>query len=188
MKSINEIERFLAQLREKNAAIHAPCISEATAHELRSLLSASRPQQILEVGTCHGYSAILMALQLRMWDVQITTIEFSAPSYEQACANIAACELQQHVHVQFGDALLMLPMLPNHRFDFAFIDGEKRSTLAFVQRAWPKLKSGATLVVDDVLKYREKMQDFWQWVETEDITHRIVPTEAGDALMILQRE
>jgi predicted O-methyltransferase YrrM len=182
-----EIDNFLAVLRERDRRKRAPCISDTTAAYLRYLLRIEKPRNVLEVGTCEGYSAIFMVRETAAWDAHITSFEFSAPSYENACANILACGLHQRVHAQFGDALLLLPMLPNQRFDFAFIDGEKHSTLEFVQRAWPKLVSCSKIVIDDVLKYRTKMQDFWDWIEATPLVHQLVATEEGDALMVLTR-
>jgi hypothetical protein len=55
---------------------------------------------------------------------------------------------------------MLLPMLPNQRFNFTFIDGDKRSTLNLVQGARLKLASDSKLIVNGVLKYLEKMADF----------------------------
>ncbi len=182
-----EIDDFLVVLRERNRRKRAPYISDTTSAYLRYLLRIDKPRNLLEVGTCEGYSAIFMARVSAAWDAQITSFEFSAPSYENACANIQACGLHERVHAQFGDALLLLPMLPSQRFDFVFIDGEKHSTLEFVLRVWPKLVYGSKIVVDDVLMYRTKMQDFWDWVEESSLPHQVVATEQGDGLMVLTK-
>lgn len=186
--SESEFEDFLQAMYTRERATQKPCVSDATAAYLRYLLRLERPMKVLEVGTCEGYSTLQMARELRAWKGHLTSMEYSQPAHTQAQRNITQLGLENTVSLQLGDALELIPLLPDLSLDFAFIDGEKKSTLAFVRSVWPKLRPGAKVIVDDVLKYRKKMEDFWQWVEGQtQLPYQVVGTETDDGLMVLQR-
>lgn len=83
----------------------------------------------------------------------------------------------------FADALNFLPALAE-KFDAVFIDAEKRSTARIFEMAWPLVREGGWLVVDDVVKFRGKMADFYAHVEKLGIPHEIVMTDSDDGVMI----
>ena len=65
---------FLSRVEEEARAADIPIIRTETQSLLRMLIAMHRPQQILEIGTAVGFSALLM-LEASDQDVHITTIE-----------------------------------------------------------------------------------------------------------------
>ena len=73
---------------------------------MESLLQQLRlfqPRRVLEIGTAIGYSAIRMALALP--EATIVTIERDEVRYQEAKKNIGKLELEDRIHLYYGDAL-----------------------------------------------------------------------------------
>ncbi|HHV7525949.1 TPA: O-methyltransferase, partial [Burkholderia orbicola] len=88
------------------------------------LLSFKNPKKILEIGTAIGYSAIRMALALP--EAEIFTIERDEDRYREALKNIRSFQLENRIHVFFGDALSESdPVQSMAPYDALFIDAAK---------------------------------------------------------------
>lgn len=87
----------------------------------------------------------------------------------------------------FADALQYVPTIADKRFDAVFLDAEKRSTAKLFALAWPLLKSGGWMVVDDVVKFRAKMDDFYSMLETSGLEYEIVMTDPDDGVMVFRK-
>lgn len=117
----------------------------------------------------------------------VLTIDFSKPSFEAAIANVARAGLSDCVEHVFGDALAILPALGERCFDAVFLDAEKRSTARLFELAWPLVNPGGWMVVDDVVKFRSKMTDFYELVERLRLPHEIVMTDPDDGVMVFRK-
>lgn len=53
--------------------------------------------------------------------------------------------------------------------------------------AWPLVNPGGWAVVDDVVKFRAKMEDFYELVERLGIPHEIVMTDPDDGVMLFRK-
>ena len=90
INSLNaEEESFIASLEQKAHENHVPIIREEMREYLRLLVTMTKPQKILEIGTAIGYSAIIMH-EKQPSGVTITTIERNEKRYGQAIVNIRA--------------------------------------------------------------------------------------------------
>ncbi len=85
-----------------------------------------------------------------------------------------------------ADAGEFLQSAGDMRFDFIFIDALKSATLEHFKLCRPLLTPGGTIVVDDVVKWRSKMEDFYAYLEAESIRYEIVMTDPDDGIMILK--
>ena len=63
-----------------------------------------------------------------------------------------------------GDALKTLPTLEG-KFDFVFIDARKQDYLKYLKLLEPKLKPGAVIVGDNVIRSARAMQDFLDYIQ-----------------------
>jgi len=63
-----------------------------------------------------------------------------------------------------GDALKTLPTLEGE-FDFVFIDAVKRDYLKYFKLIEPKLKPGAVIVGDNVIRSARAMKDFLRFMQ-----------------------
>ena len=105
---------------------------------------------------------------------KMTSIDYSLPSYNEAVENIKAVGMDDIATLIFGNALVELPKLPKESFDMIFIDGQKKRTIDFFQLSYPLLKEGGFFIIDDVIKFSEKMSSFYEFLAQEKITHSIL--------------
>jgi predicted O-methyltransferase YrrM len=73
--------------------------------------------------------------------------------------------LEKTVTAIEGDALKTLAALTGE-FDFVFIDALKEDYLKYLKLIEPRLKTGAVVVADNVIKSAKKMKDYLDYVQT----------------------
>jgi predicted O-methyltransferase YrrM len=118
-------------------------------------------RRILEIGTLGGYSTIWLARALPP-DGRLITLEFDPKHARVARANIARAGLAGIVEVRVGSAIDALPKLQAEGagpFDLIFIDADKESTPAYFQWALKLSRVGTAIVVDNVVRGGELVDD-----------------------------
>lgn len=179
-----EIQQFLKELKAFGIANEVPNISEVNAKFLQDLIFLKKPQKMLEIGTANGYSAIQFALELQKYGGKLTTIEFSSLSHEQALKNFERAQVSQTIDARLGNALDILPTL-QETYEFVFIDGMKRRTKDFLELVWDKVPVWWIIIIDDVIKFREKMVGFWEYLEEKNISYNIIPIDVDDGIVMI---
>jgi len=149
-------DRHLADALAANAAARLPTIdvSPAQGKFLYLLAKAGTARRILEVGTLGGYSTIWLARALPA-DGKLITLEIDPHHAEVARANLERAGLGSKVDVRVGPALETLAALAKEKepaFDFVFIDADKQNNANYVQAAIGLARSGALIVVDNVVR------------------------------------
>ncbi len=102
-------------------------------------------QNILEIGTAIGYSAIKMASISK--EIQVTTIERDKERYQKALENIKNMNLENQIQVIFGDAE---NVSVEGIFDLIFIDASKGHSIDFFEKYSSHLKSNGTIITDNL--------------------------------------
>lgn len=149
---LNETDNVaLQQIRQEAQLKRLPIIPLETASFFRLLMKIHRPQQILEVGTAIGYSAILMALEDPQIK-QIITFERNPVMYRQALVNIQRFELEAVIKVQFGDVATQYDQFQKDQFDLIFLDGAKSKYLSQFQHLIVNLKPSGIMIIDDIFQ------------------------------------
>jgi caffeoyl-CoA O-methyltransferase len=120
---------------------------------LSLLVAALGASSVVEVGTFTGYSALCMARslppapegRLLCCDVSQEWTEIGRKYWERA-------GVSDRIELVIAPAIETLKALPREeQFDFAFIDADKTSYLAYYQEILPRLRTNALLGVDNVL-------------------------------------
>jgi caffeoyl-CoA O-methyltransferase len=124
-----------------------------------------KPRNILEIGTLHGYSSILMGSLLPDENGgKVITIEI-----EKEYAN--------KVNVLVGDALDIIPKL-HENFDMVFLDATKEKYLKYLKAVEKNLNRNAIIVADNVGIYEKSMYDYLEYVRNSGrYNSRTVQTE-----------
>ena len=116
---------------------------------LKMLVEMIRPQNVLEVGTFSGYSAISMAEgltddgRLYTFEVNDEMEDFTRPWIEQSA-------VADKITFIIGDALDGASRL-GVEFDMVFIDGDKRAYCDYYDMALTVLRPGGFIVADNTL-------------------------------------
>jgi len=154
---------------------------------LRIMVESSKAKRGVEIGTATGYGAMVMGLAFERNGGHLTTIDIDPEMVKTAKANLKKMELDKVVTVVEGDALKVLPTLEGP-IDFVFIDAVKSDYLKYLRAIEPKLKPGAVIVADNVIKSADAMRDFLDVVESGADYHTVIvraSEEKGDGMAII---
>ncbi len=106
--------------------------------------------------------------------------------------------------VYFGDAREVLPHfqewnetaqcerpkstlnITKKTFDIIFIDGAFRMTREFYDLSVPLLSVGGIIIIDDVIKYRWKMNGFYEYLDSLWVKYEVIQTDPDDGIMVIQ--
>src|SRR5690625_2407947 len=128
---------------------HIPIMDPVSMQFVSQLIQVHRPENILEIGTAIGYSALRMADAYP--NTKVTTIEKEESRFLQAKENIKIFEKQEQIDLVYGDALEILPKLPPESFQMVFIDAAKGQYKYFFELSHPLLKKNGIILSDNVL-------------------------------------
>lgn len=178
-----ERQKLIRKLRLHGIKEEIPNISDENALLLRQLIRVNKTKTMLEIWTANGFSAIQFWIELEKQWWHLTTIEFSKRSHLQAVKNIEEAKLSDTITAIEWNALDVIPKL-HEKFDFIFIDGMKRRTLDFFMLCLEKRALWWVIVVDDVIKFKEKMSDFYEYLDNHGIEYSIIPIDKDDGILL----
>jgi len=131
---------------------------------LRILIESMKAKRGIEVGSASGFGAINMGIGFERTGGHLYTLEIDPEMVKQTRDNLRKVGLEKTVTCIEGDALKTLPTLKG-RFDFVFIDALKRDYLKYLKIIEPKLKPGAVIVGDNVIRSAGAMKDFLRFIQ-----------------------
>ncbi len=200
---------YLRNLKKIWLERNIPNISEENADFIKNLIREKNPKHILEIGTANGYSTLQFASILfedsrdspeqpsniptlqhsnpPTFQPSITTIESAWNAHIEAVEHFRNCKMK-HIHAIWWDAKEVIPTLADGFFDFIYIDAMKREYLDYLLLSIPKMTPDALIVVDDVEKFRDKMENLYEWLEQEKIPYALEKTDIDDSIMIIERK
>lgn len=140
---------------EMQAAGLRPINVSPTGGRLLQLLALTiGARRILEIGTLGGYSAIWLARALPPGG-KLISLEIDEHHAAVARRNLAAADLSEMVEVRVGPALITLAALQQEgeaQFDLAFIDADKDSYVAYLEKAVALVRDGGLILADNTLR------------------------------------
>ncbi|MCI8370861.1 MAG: O-methyltransferase [Lachnospiraceae bacterium] len=146
---------FLADLEKESIENYVPVIRKETQNLLRVLLAATRPEEILEVGTAVGFSALFMNDCLPT--SRITTIEKYEKRIPIARENFKKAGKEQQITLLEGEAADILKRLSGS-YGLIFMDAAKGQYIHFLPDVCRLLKKGGILLSDNVLQEGDIIQ------------------------------
>lgn len=148
---------LLDTIEKKAIEDGVPIIRSETAAMLRSLTAALRPENILEIGTAVGYSALQMC-QVMPANCHITTIEKYEKRIPEAKENFRKAGEESRITFLEGDADMWLKELKGKQFDLVFMDAAKGQYLNWLPLLLDLMPVGAVLISDNVLQDGDVVQ------------------------------
>jgi predicted O-methyltransferase YrrM len=158
-----------------------------------------QPENILEIGTYTGYSALCMAEGLKE-NGKLITIDVNEELAERVTEYFRSSEFSDKIEMKIGKALDIIPKL-NKNWDMVFIDADKSNYLNYYQLCIDQVKKGGYILVDNVLwsgkvleknrkkldKDTESMLKFNEFVHQDDRVQNVL-FPIRDGLMILRKK
>ena len=175
----NTVPKILAQIEETAKREFLPSIGPIKGKIIEDVIREHKPHKVLEVGTLHGYSAILMAnfmlsgkdanenfyIENSLSEPILISVEKDQKLANIAKKNIEKCRLSEKIEVIHGDALEEIPRLKS-KFNMIFLDAAKSEYLKYLQliESHSLLNKGSVVVADNVLLYENEMKDYLDYV------------------------
>ena len=176
----NTVLNVLAEIEETARKEFLPSIGPIKGKIIEDVIKEHTPKKALEIGTLHGYSAILMAniiLSGKNGNEYFDDSEYDSRKTilvsvekDQKLANIAKKNIQnsklsEKIQVINGDALEVIPKLKS-KFDLIFLDATKSEYLKYLRlvEKHSLLNKRAVVIADNVLIYENEMKDYLDYV------------------------
>lgn len=116
---------------------------------LSMLSKLINPENILEIGTYTGYSALCLAEGMKS-SGELHTIDVNEELCDFQRKYFDASPFGKNIVQHLGNALEIIPKL-NKTFDLVFIDADKSNYPNYLEIIIPKLKKGSVILSDNVL-------------------------------------
>lgn len=175
----SSVVKVLAGIEELAKTDSLPSIGPIKGKIVESIITEHKPKKVLEIGTLHGYSAILIANAMSVYlrksknfDIDIKNsvpIVLSVEKDENlatiARKNIKNSGLSKLIQVVNGDAKKVIPRL-EVKFNMVFLDAAKSEYLKYLQlvEQYGLLEKEAVIVADNVILFEDEMKDYLDYV------------------------
>ena len=143
----------LARLNRETHIYHLRprmCSGHLQGRLLKMFVRMINPQNILELGTFTGYSALCLAEGLIAPDGELHTIEIDDELEDFIRSHFEASPLADRLHLHIGDARDILPTI-DKTFDLVFMDANKREYCEYYDLVFPRLAPGGFIIADNTL-------------------------------------
>ena len=181
----NTVAKVLQDIEKMAKKEFLPSIGPIKGKIMKNIIKEHKPEKALEIGTLHGYSAILITINILIQKAgkEKLNIDFENNSSESepilftlekdgemaqiARSNIENSGLSDKIHLINGDALKVIPKLKSkYKFDMVFLDATKNEYLKYLQliEQYGLLNKRAVVVADNVIIYEDEMKDYLDYV------------------------
>lgn len=147
---------YVLKMKEYAHENNVPIIQDEGLSFLLSMIRATQPKSILEIGTAIGYSASMMVLSS---NACVTTIERDEKMHEESLKNVKALDLESKIRLIYKDALLALDDVSDQKYDIIFIDAAKAQYTNFFNLYSPLLTDKGIIITDNMLFHGVKLED-----------------------------
>ena len=137
------------------------------ANFLNILIKLKEAKNVLEIGTSNGYSGIWILEALQKTKGKLTTIEFWEKRQSVARENFKSCYPNVKVEPKIGSAIVVLEDLleeinndKREKFDFVFIDANKKEYIKYFELVDKMLQDNGIIVADNILSHYKKVEDY----------------------------
>lgn len=158
---------------------------------LKMFVEMIRPQQVLEIGTFTGYSALCMAEGLSE-NAHLHTIEIDDEMEEMIRNNFRQSAYEDKITLHLGDANELVSQFEDEFFDLAFMDADKRDYWTIFEKILPKIKQNGFIVADNTLWYGKVLEkpesNDWQTKGILDFNDKLARDERVEKVILPIRD
>lgn len=127
-----------------------PILGKDASSFLKQIIRINKPENVLEIGTAIGYTAINIAECLPD-NAIVDTIEKDEKMYSQACININDSGLKSKINIILGDGLNFNSLTQRKKYDLIFLDCDKEFYPVLFEKIVNSLKPGGLFLADNLL-------------------------------------
>lgn len=179
------MENFLKKLRQNAEQRKVPIISHQTEAFLSDQLLRYKPLCCIEIGSAIWYSTIFIASLIKERGWQLISFEVSYPAYLEALLHINEAKLTNITLYPCDILTNDVIKLVSRKGDFFFIDGQKNQYGKYLKELEPIQAEENQIIIDDVIKYHDKLDWLYGYLKKKQITYQILSMEPGDGIMLI---
>ena len=116
-----------------------------------------QPDNILEIGTFTGYSALCLAAGLKKGG-RLHTIELRKDDAETAKGYFERSPYREQIVLHIGDAMEIIGGM-EETWDLVFIDADKENYINYFNLVFPKVRPNGLILADNVLFHGEVLKE-----------------------------
>jgi len=147
---------------------------------LSLLVQLTRAQNVLELGTTIGYSALWLGLGLQHTGGKLTTLELLPERLAIAQDFVERAGLSKRVALKQGDGHELVTAF-KRPFDFIFHDADKSGTMDYFAKLYPRLlQPGGLLVVHNAITQESSLETYLTMIKQHPDFDSVVVTAAPD--------
>ena len=145
-------------------------------------------KKALEIGTSNGYSGLWLSKALKETGGHLTTIEFYEKRQSIAINNFKTCGVFDIITPLQGSACDIIRSFEEDvKFDFVFIDANKREYVEYFNLIKPHITKKCLIVADNIISHAEKVQTFVDAIDKdEEFQYEILELPGG--LLVAYRD
>ncbi len=165
---------------------------------LAMIVQMLQPQNILEIGTYTGYSALCLAEGLPE-NGTLTTIDINEELEDFVRSFFEKSAFKHKITYKIGNAIQIIPTL-TQTFDLVFIDADKVNNATYFDLVLDKVRKKGFILIDNVLwsgkvaqnlpktdKDTKQVQDFNQKIQNDErLENMLLPLR--DGIMIVRKK
>ncbi len=135
---------IIKKMEEYAEEYNVPIMQKDTIEYINRKIVQFNLNNILEIGTAIGYSAINMASSLD--SVKVTSIERDENRYKEAIKNIEECGYNEKIKLIFDDAL---NVNLTEKYNLIIIDAAKGKNIDFLNKFKSNLMTDGYIIIDN---------------------------------------
>lgn len=159
-------------------------ITPSTGQFLDLLISDSKPQRILELGTSNGYSTIWIGRAACRVGAHIDTVDVAQHKSDLASANLAKCDLSDFVTVHTSDCGVFLQSCEADFYDLVYLDCDRNRYLEWIDDLVRVVRFGL-LVADNATTHADELHDLSREMRSA-FGMSVVVLPIGNGQMLIQ--
>ncbi len=163
-----------------------PLISKETEDFLIQQIHLYKPASLAEIGSAIWYSTTIIANTVSSYNKygRVDSREISYPHYWQALLTIE--KYASNTTIYLGNVChIAREKYTTQQYDMVFIDGRKSETLLYLKKLRHNIHENTLIIVDDVIKFKNKMTDRYEFLDKYDIKYQIHQLENDDGIITL---
>jgi len=162
---------------------------------INTFILSTKAKNVLELGTCVGYSGIWMAEALKKNDGMLTTIDYDVDLLKEAKANIQNAGLTPYIKVIESEISVAIKKFDDESFDIVIQDARKSLYAEVFEDCIRVVKRGGLIIADDTLysrtgtaeRIREPLKKYNELVFKDDRLYSVIlPVGEGITISLKQ--
>lgn len=147
LKSMEEQSSTIADTRS--------FVEPEVARLINTYIISLNAKNVLEFGTCIGYSGIWMAEALKKTDGMLTTIDYDIALLKEAKINFEKAGVSDRIKIIEGDIAEVTKRLPSNAFDIVIQDARKSLYPTMLEECIRLVRTSGVIIADDTLYSRK---------------------------------